>query len=877
MLRFTLAQMRVSVGRLIAGGLAIVIGTAFLTATILASALIAETERNAAKAGYAQADLVIPNGVTPAAVERIRRFPGVEAVSGRRTVYPQVEGPVGTAVVAVAPIADDPRLESQTIVSGSWPGPGELTLPEDAAFRLGLGVGDDVTVSYTLGVDPDSGEPTLRDTSTRLSGLTRDPAGAFAASGGEGVMPSDDWEALTRGGVQEAEGWWADPVLVLVRDDAAVVDVQAGLQRELWPEQPWAKDVLTLDEQADRDVAQLTGSIHGLTVFVLAFAAVALVVAGLVIANTFQVLVAQRTRHLALLRCVGAVRRQVRGSVVTEALFVGFTASAAGVLLGGALAQGTLLVLRQFRVGVPLPNAVDLRWPVVVVPLLVGTVVTLAAALVPARAATRVPALAALRPLDVASLRAWGGRLRLAAAAVLTTAGAGLVVLGLFESTDGVSSPELGLGLAVLGGAVSFLGVLVGAPFWAPPLTAVIGRVAGRVGGAPAVLAAANSARNPRRTAATVTALLIGVTLVTTVSTAAASARSILDHELDSRYPVDVVIGETPVWSNDGLVQGAEVAASRLDALRAVDGVEGVVSVGTAVLDLRIGRPDWHAEPFRVPDEQALALLHDGSAREAISGGAVALDPAGFGLPDDGLPDTVELRAPGTEAWMRVPVFWARYTGLDPTVSSDVAGQLGVDVAPTQAWAGLEDGAGDDVVSAMRDSLIATATDGAPPLALEGPVVRRADYARVIDTLLLIVLGLLAIAVLIAVLGVSNTLALSVIERRRESATLRAIGLTRGQLRRSLAVEGMVIAGVGAVAGIVLGLLYGWAGAVTVFAGVIRGRAPGAGLLPVEFLALPLGRLGLVLLGALAAGLLASVLPARGAVRSSPVAALATD
>jgi len=187
--------------------------------------------------------------------------------------------------------------------------------------------------------------------------------------------------------------------------------------------------------------------------------------------------------------------------------------------------------------------------------------------------------------------------------------------------------------------------------------------------------------------------------------------------------------------------------------------------------------------------------------------------------------------------------------------------RMGIELPPTQVWARLaqaRDAA--TVVPAIEDALSATAVQ------ITGAAVERAQFQRIIDTLLAVVIGLLAVAVLIALIGVANTLSLSVIERRRESATLRALGLTRRQLRATLAIEGMLISGVGAVLGAVLGTLYGWAGAATVL-----------GVIGEVRLDIPWRDLALVVVVALAAGLLASVLPGRAAARTSPVAALAVD
>ncbi|MDO5754232.1 FtsX-like permease family protein, partial [Arthrobacter sp.] len=286
--------------------------------------------------------------------------------------------------------------------------------------------------------------------------------------------------------------------------------------------------ILTADEKTTQDVANLTGGQDQLTIILLAFAGVALLVSALVVSNTFSVLVAQRTRELALLRCVGASRAQVRNSVMLEALVVGFVASMLGVLA----AAGLMALFVNLRSQNPDFAFATLAVPpsAIVAGMVVGTSLTVLAALVPARAATAVAPLAALRPVDDASMHNAGGRVRLGVGVLLMlVGGAGLVYGGLSAN----------LLVALPAGATTFVGFLMAATLFVPKLVSLAGLLAAPAG-VPGKMAAANAVRNPRRATATASALLIGVTLVTMMMSGAATARHAFDTELDAHYPVDI-------------------------------------------------------------------------------------------------------------------------------------------------------------------------------------------------------------------------------------------------------------------------------------------------------------------------------------------------
>ncbi|QDW64182.1 ABC transporter permease [Oerskovia sp. KBS0722] len=913
--------MRRSIGRLSAAGIAILIGTAFLTATLLAGNIINRVTTDSIAAQFADSDLVVSGdaGIDAAGLEDIRGTEGVEAADPQvMRFFELVSGGKRTYQVVV-PTASDPRFEAQELVEGAMPTrSGEIALPSDVAERLGLGLGDSVTVVRSVwtpgaegaaagtgtsteesapsedatapvdaatspddaasadeaGTSAPADEPapgeeaaagSFVDTNEKVTlvGTLDDPMGAYAQVGGAGVLSNDDltaWEADSYAPGESTTAYNA--VLVALAPGADLEAARSSITSSLGGEtKAW-----TSAEYAKEQAAQMTGGEDVFTYVILTFAAIALLVAALVIANTFQVLVAQRTRTLALLRCVGADRKQLSRSVLLEAVILGLVASVAGILFGIGLVQLALAVAGTMDLGIPLPPVVQVTAVAVLVPLLVGTVVTLVASFSPARAATRVAPLAALRPSDAPTLTSGAGRVRLVISSILVVGGAGLLVLGVLLGQQG--SATTGLLAATAGGAASFVGVLVGAIFWLPKVVSLVGKVL-TGSGSTAKLAAANTLRNPRRTAATSTALLIGVTLVAMMSTGAVSARMSMNNELDGRYPVDVSLA-TDGYDEFGGNQPVALPQSTIGTAEKVDGVASVVPLTATSVTVDVDGSDVTFLARGVDPSAATTLVRDKDAVEGLAPGTVVV-PAGVAkdwgissgdqlvltaapLPDDADPQ-------GTPAPLEALVtpMGGRALLVTPQTLEGVA--TGAPV--TSAWVGLADvNDAASVVPALQDALAETDL----PIDVTGAAVERAMYQKVVDTILGVIVGLLAVAVVIALIGVANTLSLSVIERRRESATLRAIGLSRSQLRWMLAIEGMLIAGVGAVLGIVLGILYGWAGASAALA--VMGDVT---------LAVPWRDVALVVVVALVAGLLASVIPGRSAARTSPVEALAVD
>ncbi|PPK98581.1 putative ABC transport system permease protein [Kineococcus xinjiangensis] len=855
MLQLTWAQLRAHTGRLVASGLAVVIAVAFVVATLTLNASTRASMLQAVGAQYVGSDVVVrfdPTAAAPveelstgdgtdgatapgedpqaqalrSAAARLQALPGTAALSLDTSAHStaRIEGRQGSHFVAVESVAAPGPLRWQRTSSGRLPErAGEVAVSE----RTGAAVGTTIVLDVPGPVEeaPDGGTTQgTRPHELRVVGVVDLRGDPSAGLGGRLFALEPD--VRTAGGTPDAVRLTAaagtDPDRVRVEAARALAGAPVT--------------VLSGEETAEEIAAAYTGEAAGLAAVLLSFAAVAVVVAGLVIANTFAVLLAQRTRELALLRCVGAHSRQVRRGVLAEAAAMGLVASVLGIAGGIGLAAVVSAVVAGTDSPIPLgtvvvpPSAVGIG-------LLLGVGVTVVSALLPARAATRVSPLAALRPLDPAPLRSGGGLLRLVAGLLLFLPSTAALLL---FAAVGQLVPAVGAGLG------SFLGVLLLAQRAVPPVVALAGRLVGPVGGVPGRLAAGNALRNPRRTAATATALLIGVTLTTTMVVGASSTRATADGQLDAMYPADVVV-ESP----EGLPGGL------LERVRAVDGVDAAAAVLRGDVT---GGPFEGWTAYGVEAAEVAPVLRSPAGAPQPEPGVAVLSRQAAKLVDVRDGGTVSAGSPAREFRVRIDPETETFLVL---TAADLRG-LDPDATPAALWVRLDDGLDAQAQTELvieLESLVGTADPGA---IVHGVVTERAALDGVLTTMLLVVTGLLAVAVVIALIGVGNTLALSVVERRQESGLLRALGLTRRQLRATLAWEAVLVSGVAAVLGVALGTAYGLLGTTSVF-----------GLSGEVVLDVPWLQVGGVVVAATAAGVLSSVLPARRAARVSPVVALA--
>jgi putative ABC transport system permease protein len=582
-------------------------------------------------------------------------------------------------------------------------------------------------------------------------------------------------------------------------------------------------------------LARLNNNTDAFALMLLLFAGVALVVSVLVIANTFAILFAQRLRDFALLRCVGATRGQVLGSVRREAATVGVLASLVGVLVGTGLGYGLIALINALAPTTPMAApALPVLW--LLGGFAAGPVVTMVASWLPTRRVVRVSPLAALRPDAAIDVRAATGRMRLGLAALLLVAGP--VLLG--TAVVLLSTP-----LMLVGGAAAFTGVLLVGPVLVPRLV----RIAGALLGRPGRLATENAVRNPRRTATTTAALLVGVTLTTAVLTGTATWRAALDEQGNRHHPVDATL----------TALDAPVTPDLLDRVRRTPGVEQAVAVSGTVT--RISGFDAPLPVLTAPDPAEVArVARDGGAFTRVRPGTINIDLDSFIDPDVRPGDQVTVGVGDRQVELRVIALtgW----GQAGVVSPETLARLTDAPEPRVVWVrGTPDADPLRLVDDLDGVADAAGAD------LHDELQARVAAARELDILVWSVLGMIGISVAIAVIGIANTLGLSVLERVREHAMLRALGLTRGQLRRMLATEAVLLSAVATVLGTTIGVAFAWVGYETFVKPALTHAT----------MVVPWTTLGVVVLGSALAGLLAAVLPARRAARVTPAAGLSLD
>jgi putative ABC transport system permease protein len=816
--RSILSSLRAHLGRLAAACLAIVLGVGFgtLALTVHASASNGIDETIGKQNAGVDAVVTPDNGsITKADYEKVRNLPQAVSAVIDTSAYVKIAWPnqVRADWLSISARYDTSRIAGPAAKSGKLPDQkNELALPAKTAEKYKISIGQQLKVSNYEDKSWTTTVVGILDDSTSVG-----PANAVATAETVNTFEPDsyirDVKLATAPGVSQA-----------ALAAAITAAVPAGLE------------VFTGEAWIVHEVQQLTNGIDVLGGVFGMFAVIALFVACLVIANTFTIVIAQRTREMALLRCVGASRRQVFSSVLAEATVVGLVASAIGVVFGVALSAIGLTLAQNFDWGLP-PVDLHLDLASVFLPLVLGTVATVLAAVVPARRATKVAPLAALRPEAAPAAASKRGVLRLIFGFLLLAGG------GLLLAASAMTNQVI---IGVAGGTISFLGVLAVGTLLVPALVKLLGSLPARTG-VPARIAVANAVRNPRRTAATTSALLIGVTLISLTCVGIASVRKTFDGAMDSEYPVDLTV----TTFNEKMPANA---ATQLDDIKGVNAAVPVrsVQVKAGQNELTVTGIDQASVPTVVHSPQLIDQLKAGTA-------LLDLNTMSMLELKDGANVTI------VSGKNKVTLKAVRAAGLDPiTVTQTDLQKLAPAAAVSGFWLDSDPKAdGRQVIDDVQQSLPTI-----KELSVSGGLAERTEYTKIFDVLLLVAVGLLGVSVLIALVGVGNTLSLSVLERTRENALLRAMGLTRRQLRGMLAIESLLMALVAAGLGILLGLVYGWTGTVA-----LMGSQVDAG---VQY-AVPVRLLVTIALVAAVAGLLASVLPARRAARVAPAGALASE
>ncbi|MCK2221625.1 FtsX-like permease family protein [Actinomadura sp. ATCC 31491] len=835
MLRTALAGLRAHRLRLLLTSVAIVLGVGFIAGTFVLNDTIEAGFAQRVTADAGKVDVaVLPEdrggGVLPEEVlARVRAVPGVTDAQGL------VRGPApllgkdgkavgGTPTTAVSVVRGP--LDRTAIVAGTGPGTDDraAVLDESTARVNGFALGDEITV-----LDARQARHTFKLVGLLDPGVDQE----LAYTGAVGLTTAAALRMTGAKGYHEIDVAGAAPGL----ERAVAAAAGAGA-------------VVRSGEELAGDLAREAGlELRTLTVGLLLFGIVAMMVAALVIYNTFGILVAQRTREMALLRCIGATRGQVFGSILLESAAVGLVASVLGLAIGYGLAVLALAVLAAFDAPLPTDAAVTLTPVTVAAGLAVGVVVTVAAALLPARSATRVPPVAALRAqAEEQAFRT--GAARWAIAAVFLLAGTGATAFGVWGMPAGQPATLL---VVMAGGALTFLVVLILGPVLVRPLSAVVGWLPGRLAGVPGRLALDNAARNPGRAATTTVALTIGVTLMTLISVLSASTRVTVWAKLDQQFPVDYLLS----------AQGGEAGVPRsvAEELRRAPELASVLQIRETpakVTGRAGGTRSYDLGTYRGPVTPG--VVSGSMAGLSASGRVALLDYVATELGVK-VGDTVRARIgrDGSAVPLRVAAVLDGANSALPalTVAEGAFDAWAPRLPDSRVMINIRDG-----VSADRARAVVRAAVAAyPTVQFASATEVRAEFTETLDMLLMIVTGLLGLAILISLLGIANTLSLSVHERTRESALLRALGLTRPQLRRMLSVEALVLGLIGALVGVVLGGVFGWAAVMAMLDGAV--------------LSVPVGQIGLFVVLSGVAGVVAAIVPARRAARASIAGALA--
>ncbi|MFD0548625.1 ABC transporter permease [Streptomyces rectiviolaceus] len=854
MLKATLRSFLAHKGRLLLSALAVILSVAFVAGSLIFSdtvartfdRLFASTSADVTVEPKEDIDEAVPSGQTPTVPAKLAdRLAGVEGVARTRvdaaveniTVVDSKNDPVG-ATTGAPTIATNWYVTDRSpveLTSGHAPrGKDQALLDADTADKKDVKIGDTLTVLAAPG-----------SFKVEVVGIvtftTTNPGAALVFLD----TPTAQRELL--GDKDAATG---------ISVDAAAGVSDTDLKRRVAAELGSGYDLKTADEQADSAASELGGFLDVIKYVMLGFAGIAVLVGIFLIVNTFSMLIAQRTRELGLLRALGADRRQVRRSVLTEAVLLGVVGSTVGLAAGIGLAVGLIELMGLFGMNLK-STEMAIGWGTPVASYVVGVGVTFVAAYLPARRAAHVSPMAALADAEIAGV----GRplkIRAVVGAVVGAAGAAaLVGCATAEKTSSAAS-LLGLGLVL-----TLIATVIAGPLLVRPVIRVLGGAFPALFGSIGRMSQRNALRNPRRTGATAAALMVGLALVSGMAVASASMTKSFDEQIDKTLGADFVVQNSNFMpfsqeitekvkdtEGAGLVvrqrfapvkvsmpdgKSVETTAAgydpRLDDVARVTYVAGGTTQALAPGNIAMQRDFARDHKARMGSK--LSVEFPGGRKTELTVGALTDQPGaeGFGV-EGGLffgMKTVEEFVPG---------------GQDSALYVNAGSGTGADT--------------------LRDRLEKT-LDPYPQVQVRD----QADYKELIReqiaVMLYLVYALLGLAIIIAVLGVINTLALSVVERTREIGLLRAIGLARRQLRRMIRLESVVIAVFGALLGLALGLVWGVA-AQQVLA-----------LQGMTAFAIPWTTVVAVVIGSVVVGLAAALLPALRASRMNVLAAIAHE
>lgn len=830
--------------------IAVVLGTAFISGAFMLTNVLANAFDSAVSSAYDGVDAVVsPDpeaempGVPVETREAIAAGDNVSAVNVDASTTVVLADASGEAIqTGGAPAslqiwydAEDAVGQGSEIIDGQVPaGPQETLINASAAENFEIAVGDELIV-----VDQQD-----RMTTT-ISGIYDNPLD----TGGALNLAMTEADYLER----YSDGTFLPDLTVTAAEGTSPEQLVADLTA--------AHEGITVEAGADLAAEaseQMELALSFVNYFLLAFGLVALLVGTFLIANTFAMIVAQRTKEFALLRALGAARKQITRSVVFEAVLVGLFGSVLGVVAGVGLVAGITALLDLLGMGLP-NTGLGLGPAAVIVPVILGTVVTVVSAWMPARQAGQVQPVEAMRTTESAA----GSPLlvRTIIGLVLIGLGAAAALAGVFmeDATTGNRSSLVGLGtIAVIAG------FFLAGPALSIPIVPAVGRVIGLPFGAVGKLAATNSRRNPRRTSATAFALTLGIALVTTIGMLGDTMKTSIEDLVEEEYHADFILsgptnGSFPVPQEARqVVQDTAGAGETATLGMAPIAVAGLGTYGPA-----------GESPTTVVDGNPEAIMKidvvDGSLDLSDREGVI-IDTAVAEMRGWSVGDLVDVASPASPIPMEMEVLGVYEPNFNLgrlAVSQVAADSLAPPEAQQLLLIGLL-GDGSVETEQLRSNLEAAVSDYIVVQVMDSEEIT-GQATQAIDQMLNILYALLALAVIIAILGIVNTLTLNVIERRQEIGMLRAVGGQRRQVRIMITLEAVQIAVFGAVMGILIGLFLGWS-----FLKVLAEEGLGN-------ISVPMGDLGWMLAGSVVVGVIAAIWPANRAAKTPPLDAITDE
>ncbi len=843
MLKATLKSIRGHFGRTVATAAAVILGISFLAGTLIFTDSVQRAFDDLFTTVFETTDAQVRSSETidvgfgvsvrsrlpESVVDDVLAVDGVAAVDqfvqGTATVIGSDGEPIGNPGQGPPTFGfswtEDDELSQFTISDGRKPSAaGEVVLDETTATTGDLSVGDQVQILASSGSEFYELVGIAKfGTSGSIGGATTalfELAEAQRVLGAQGLLDGI--------GIRAAEGIDEDEIV------SRVSEVLTG-----------DTEVITGTAATEEAQDTIADGLSFFNIFLTAFAVIAIFVSAFVIANTFSILIAQRTREFALFRALGAARGQILRSVFVEAIIVGLVGSLLGVGLGIVLSYGLRAMLNGF--GLELPSGGLVLLPrTVIVSMVLGTLVTVLSALFPALRASRITPIEALRE---SSAETWQrNNIRVGIGLVV-------VVLGAVSILFGLLAPEISL--AGLGAGVMFIGVFILGPTIARPVARLLGAPIAAFRGTTGKLARDNSMRNPKRTARTAAALTIGVALVAGVTVLVASLQESIEETLTESFFGDIVVDSGSFGPGGGFSPELTTAVRDLPEVALASSVR-----------LGLGEIEGQGDFILAFDPSGFEIFDIGlveGTTEMVGEQILLLDTKAESL-DVGLGDTVSVKFPdGLDRDLEVVgIFDDAAVANNQAISQELYESTGAEQLDFASYVKLAEG----VSVEEGRAAIAAATADYPNADIQDREEFVESQSGQLDLIVNLIYGLLGLAIVIAAFGIANTLRLSTIERTKEIGLLRAVGMTRGQVQSTIRWEAVITSLFGAILGVILGLFFG-------YAIILALRDQGVSSFSVPIVALTV----VVVLAALV-GLLASIIPSVRASRQNILEAIAS-